>query len=96
MSSFICDVCGVECIDTEVGYATGCDHYPADHGAVIAYRLRQFAEKLESAKRGGVVKHHQCSQCKTKFPVEFVVADFAMTRYVRCQCGSRERVVHRP
>lgn len=30
MSSFVCDKCGAECVDTPIGYVTGCEHYPAD------------------------------------------------------------------
>lgn len=30
MSNFICDKCGTECIDSPIGFVTGCDHYPAD------------------------------------------------------------------
>jgi len=30
MSSFKCDKCGTECVDTEYGYVTGCEHYPHD------------------------------------------------------------------
>ena len=29
MSSFICEKCGKEIIDTPAGYVTGCEHYPA-------------------------------------------------------------------
>lgn len=28
MSSFICDKCGAEIIDTRHGYISGCEHYP--------------------------------------------------------------------
>jgi hypothetical protein len=34
MSNFICEHCGTECIDTEMGYITGCIHYPADQKKV--------------------------------------------------------------
>lgn len=30
MSSFYCDECGALCLDTELGYITGCKHYPPD------------------------------------------------------------------
>ena len=30
MSNFICEHCGVECLDSPIGYVTGCEHYPAD------------------------------------------------------------------
>jgi hypothetical protein len=30
MSNFICDKCGTECVDSPIGYVTGCKHYPAD------------------------------------------------------------------
>lgn len=30
MSSFICESCGTECIDTPEGYVTGCEHYPVE------------------------------------------------------------------
>lgn len=35
MSSFYCDRCGKMCADTEVGYITGCEHYPADEKAIM-------------------------------------------------------------
>ena len=30
MSNFNCPKCGAQCTDTEHGYITGCEHYPAD------------------------------------------------------------------
>jgi len=30
MSSFICEHCGKEIIDTENGYITECEHYPIE------------------------------------------------------------------
>lgn len=30
MSTFNCKHCHAECIDTEVGYITGCEHYPVN------------------------------------------------------------------
>ena len=30
MSNFTCEHCGTPIIDSAQGYATGCDHYPAD------------------------------------------------------------------
>lgn len=30
MSNFICEHCGTECLDTQEGYVTGCEHYPVD------------------------------------------------------------------
>lgn len=30
MSSFYCELCGAACLDSERGYITGCEHYPAD------------------------------------------------------------------
>ena len=30
MSSFYCEKCGALCSDSEIGYTTGCEHYPAD------------------------------------------------------------------
>ena len=30
MSNFICEKCGATCQDSELGYITGCEHYPVD------------------------------------------------------------------
>jgi len=30
MSNFICEKCGVYCMDTPRGYVSGCEHYPPD------------------------------------------------------------------
>lgn len=30
MSSFRCEHCGTDCLDSPHGYTTGCEHYPAD------------------------------------------------------------------
>jgi len=30
MSNFACEYCGAVCLDTPIGYVTGCEHYPAD------------------------------------------------------------------
>ena len=41
MSSFICEFCGKEIIDTEDGYITGCKHYP------IEEKSQQLDPKME-------------------------------------------------
>jgi len=41
MSSFICEFCGKEIIDTENGYITGCKHYP------IEEKSQQLDPKME-------------------------------------------------
>lgn len=30
MSNFVCDKCGKYCIDSVIGFVSGCEHYPAD------------------------------------------------------------------
>jgi len=42
MSSFICEFCGKEIIDTENGYITGCKHYP------IEEKYQQLDSKMET------------------------------------------------
>ena len=41
MSSFFCEYCGKEIIDTENGYITGCEHYP------IEEKSQQLDPKME-------------------------------------------------
>jgi len=41
MSSFFCEFCGKEIIDTENGYITGCKHYP------IEEKSQQLDPKME-------------------------------------------------
>lgn len=31
MSNFKCEKCGAEIIDSEVGYVSGCEHYPPEY-----------------------------------------------------------------
>ena len=31
MSSFTCEQCGTDCIDTPSGYITGCEHFPVEN-----------------------------------------------------------------
>lgn len=62
MSNFICEHCGVTCIDEGPGrgYVTGCEHYPPDNlhlrkserlGKIIADGLREFADRIEALDR---------------------------------------------
>lgn len=37
MSSFNCEHCNALCADTEFGYVTGCEHYPAEPKALRKY-----------------------------------------------------------
>lgn len=37
MSSFKCDICGKDILDTPAGYVTGCFHYPVDDLLPICY-----------------------------------------------------------
>jgi hypothetical protein len=46
MSNFICDKCGKECIDSQNGYVTGCEHYPKD-------MLVETWQPIETAPRDG-------------------------------------------
>lgn len=42
MSSFKCELCNVDCIDTEIGYITGCEHHQPD------YTPQQLYTKFQS------------------------------------------------
>ncbi len=44
MGSFYCEICGAVCSDTEVGYATGCEHYPADANAIEFWDVDEFGD----------------------------------------------------
>ena len=46
MSSFICKVCGINSIDTESGYISGCKHYPPDRDG--EYQVKVFNEMTRS------------------------------------------------
>lgn len=41
MSSFICDKCGAQIIDSPGGYITGCEHWPLEGNAM--YRMGREA-----------------------------------------------------
>lgn len=56
MSNFICANCGAECIDTDRGYITGCEHYPADQ--VLRGTSRHLASGVDGAKRFTVNDDH--------------------------------------
>ena len=38
MSSFKCEGCNTDIIDTQKGYVTGCSHYPPDKAAIKYYK----------------------------------------------------------
>jgi len=46
MSSFVCKKCGIECIDSPLGYITGCKHYPADMQTLPADMEKVLYENL--------------------------------------------------
>ena len=48
MSSFKCSKCGVDILDTEKGYITGCKHYPLENIPISSWK--DHAEKLEAEK----------------------------------------------
>ena len=43
MSSFNCEHCNAQCVDTEFGYITGCQHHPPDQRAAYRYLLQQLS-----------------------------------------------------
>jgi len=47
MSSFICEKCNAKILDTELGYITGCEHYPMAKVVSIIPEIR----KREDEKR---------------------------------------------
>jgi hypothetical protein len=57
MSSFICDKCGKEILDSDQGYITGCEHYPletltyADRkevGRILILKKKLYLKKPEA------------------------------------------------
>lgn len=40
MSSFICEKCGTEILDSPHGYLTGCEHYPTVKEVLTARPMR--------------------------------------------------------
>jgi hypothetical protein len=48
MSSFNCEHCHASCWDTDFGYITGCEHYPADRRAVDLY-LKEHLCKINNS-----------------------------------------------
>lgn len=36
MSNFLCDKCNHPNIDSLTGYVAGCQHYPPEHGRIVA------------------------------------------------------------
>jgi len=48
MSSFFCEVCGKEILDTPDGYITECEHYPLKALAIASEVSRAVANWLNS------------------------------------------------
>jgi len=46
MSSFTCEYCGTDIIDTDAGYITGCEHYPIEKPVEHRHRRTSFLELL--------------------------------------------------
>jgi len=46
MSNFYCPVCRTPCIDSTVGYITGCDHHPASEVAINYYNNLADSDNL--------------------------------------------------
>lgn len=46
MSSFICEFCGKLLIDTNKGYITGCEHFPADIFPCYNKKCEYFNEQV--------------------------------------------------
>ena len=50
MSNFICEKCGAGILDSDMGYITGCSHYPVEVSASIKRRtgvLKMWKNKKE-------------------------------------------------
>lgn len=60
MSSFRCEKCGKNIIDTEIGFVTGCEHYPHDCQCknfpkgekCVLCRIRAYPDKGSSIEAG--------------------------------------------
>jgi 4-hydroxybenzoate polyprenyltransferase len=52
MSNFICDKCGKECINSQDGYVTGCEHYPKDMQIVKEQKIQQKLTIVMFEKNG--------------------------------------------
>lgn len=50
MSNFNCDQCNTKCLDTQHGYITGCEHYPADMSAQKHYKSIYLATHVSQLK----------------------------------------------
>lgn len=64
MSSFYCDRCGKTCADTNVGYVTGCEHYPADEKAIMWHVENYY--KIKS-RHQDLIKEIRRQECEFGF-----------------------------
>ena len=53
MSNFICEKCGVSILDSDMGYITGCEHYPVEVSKSTKKRVAVL--KAWSEKNKGVM-----------------------------------------
>lgn len=41
MSSFYCEHCGKEILDSDNGYITACEHYPFEHTSIVKRKSKR-------------------------------------------------------
>lgn len=63
MSSFTCEICGAQILDTEKGYITGCEHYPLMGGAVSNKNKTEILELLDGIDR--LARDSRCTESKS-------------------------------
>lgn len=62
MSSFKCEICGTDIIDTPQGYVTGCEHYPLESPAAKQNAGMQSGQNQTGIATLFDVKHVDANQ----------------------------------
>lgn len=65
MSDFNCERCGVVCFDTQIGYISGCIHYPPDNipGALITCDCGD-SYPINSDDGQKILEYDRCINCQ--------------------------------
>lgn len=64
MSSYECEKCGLPIIDTNLGYITGCPHWPLGISDAFIYRCSGCGIQFLNSEDIILVKEHVIEICK--------------------------------